>query len=209
MLDPLPIDFDEAAHTYVWQPTGEKLAYSVTQVCGFDKTPAQLANIEKYREGPTGWEARGVAVHAALEAFLKKEEPEFPLDSAIFAEWVAPLLAHSFWKDFEPLLIEGRLCDLKKSVGGSCDALGKWRGKTVLVDLKTQGKSTASKYSTDRQLGGYLVMLNNSYGVEIDECRTIWCRPGRTEAGKDQGTLKCFDAWNFAWTEFKKQQPAF
>ena len=132
MLDPLPIDFDEAAHSYVWAPSGEKLAYSVTQVCSFDKTPAQLANIEKYREGPTGWEARGVAVHAALEAFLKKEEPKFPLDSAIFAEWVAPLLAHSFWNDFEPLLIEGRLCDLKKSVGGSCDALGIWRGKTVL-----------------------------------------------------------------------------
>ena len=64
MLDPLPIDFDEEAHTYVWQPTGEKLAYSVTQVCSFDKTRSQLANIEKYREGPTGWEARGVVLRS-------------------------------------------------------------------------------------------------------------------------------------------------
>jgi hypothetical protein len=33
-LRPLPIYRDEAEHKYVWEPTGEVLAYSTTQISG-------------------------------------------------------------------------------------------------------------------------------------------------------------------------------
>ena len=31
-LKPLPIDFNEEKHEYTWEPTGARLAYSVTEI---------------------------------------------------------------------------------------------------------------------------------------------------------------------------------
>ena len=45
LLEPLPIARIEKTHKYIWEPTGEQLAFSTTQVCN-TKTPEQLENIE-------------------------------------------------------------------------------------------------------------------------------------------------------------------
>ena len=45
LLEPLPIARIEKTHKYIWEPTGEQLAFSTTQVCN-TKTPEQLENID-------------------------------------------------------------------------------------------------------------------------------------------------------------------
>ena len=57
-LEPLPIYRDEEKHKYFWEPTNEWLNYSTTECCN-NKTPEALANIDRYRHGPNGWEIRG------------------------------------------------------------------------------------------------------------------------------------------------------
>ena len=67
MLEPLPIDFNEAAHRYQWQPTGEWLAHSVTQIKGASMADSQRAALDRTKHI---WEPRGKTVHSALEAHL-------------------------------------------------------------------------------------------------------------------------------------------
>ena len=38
-LEPLPISFDEERHKYVWLPTNETMAHSVTEIVGATKDP--------------------------------------------------------------------------------------------------------------------------------------------------------------------------
>ena len=206
MLDPVAVGFDEEAHKYTL-PSGERLAYSVTQVCAWDMTDEKRTNINRTRDQ---WALRGPAVHKALEDFLAKGAVFRPQEGKLdFKEWITPLLELDMWKDLEPLLVEGRLYDAKKSVGGSCDVLASYRGKTVLFDLKSQSSQKASVYDISRQLGGYICMINDHYGIEVDEARGIWCRPGKTFIGKDLGVQHCINEWQGAWDCFKLTQPRF
>ena len=109
-LEPLPIDFDEAAHKYSWRPTGEVMPYSVTTVCSWDMTADKRANIAATKDE---WERRGVKTHAALESHLTGQP--FEQDSLDeFGDWINPLLDHPFWSDFEVLASEYRMLDLKR-----------------------------------------------------------------------------------------------
>jgi len=190
-LDPLPIEFDEEAHTYRWLPTNEVMGTSVTKVLSVHKTERQLANIEKYKHV---WAPRGLHVHASIEHKLKGLP--FQLDPA-YAEWTAPLLAHPFWSTFEPIAIEHRMCDLRRGIGGSCDMLGYdgLTGKLVLADVKTQGSARYGPYSTDAQMGGYQSMLLDRHRLVVDECLTIWSRPGETLIGDPQNPEECLEEW--------------
>jgi hypothetical protein len=197
-LGPLPIEFNEELHQYVWTPTGEVMGISVTGVLSVNKTAGQLANIEKHK--PT-WAPRGLHIHAALEHKLK--ELPFEVDP-VYAEWVAPMLAHEFWADFEPLAIEYRLCDLKRGIGGSLDALGydHFTEKMVLLDLKSQSSAKYGTYSTDAQMGGYLSMLLDRHQLEVDECLTVWARPGECLVGDPQDPQECLDAWEETYAKW-------
>jgi hypothetical protein len=215
MLDPIAVEFDEEAHQY-FLPSGERLAYSVTQVCAWDMTDQKRTNIHRTRDQ---WALRGPAVHRAMEAFLTDGKEEALLgavftpkvDKLDFKEWIVPLLELEMWKDLEPLLVEGRLYDAKKSIGGSCDLLAKHKktGKVTLFDLKTQSSQKASVYDISRQLGGYSCMIHDHYGVEIDEARGIWCRPGKTFIGKNLGVQHCINEWLGAYDCFKLTKPRF
>jgi hypothetical protein len=201
MLDPLPLHFDEAAHRYCWTPTGEWLAYSVTRVKAVEMSAKQRAALDKTK--PI-WEPRGKHVHACLETFLLGEAL---LDPGDYGEWVAPLLDHPIWKRVEPVAVEHRLCDLKHSIGGSCDALvrDKANGNLLLLDLKTQSSERASTYDTSVQLGGYLSMLIDHYRLDVADCLTVWSRPGKalvTRAKPDD----CLGAWVDALDAFKLRQ---
>lgn len=197
-LKPLPIEFDEATHTYRWLPDGSVMPYSVTKICSWDASADKLANIAATKDQ---WERRGNACHGALEALLTGN-PFKQDDLDEFDEWISPLLDHPFFRDFEPIAVEHRLIDLKRGIGGSLDALGIYKGKTILLDLKSQ-KANGKPYSTDRQLGGYLQMLLDNYRkLWIDECRTVWARPGKTTVGKAQDPTRCSIAFCDAYADF-------
>lgn len=197
-LEPLPIRFHEAEHKYEYLPTGEIMAYSCTQIAGWDKTPEQMANIMATKDE---WEPRGVACHAAMENMLLGQQHNAD-DLDRYDEWITPLLEHKFWKSFEPIAVEHRLCDTRRSIGGSLDALGIYNGKTILLDLKTQ-KAKGRPYNTDRQLGMYVALLCDNYPkIWIDECRTVWARPGKTTVGPAQDPTRCCLAGVNAWDMF-------
>ena len=198
-LKPLPITFHEAEHKYVWEPTGDVMPYSVTTICSWDMSADKRANIDATRDQ---WERRGNACHAALEAHLTGS-PFKQDDLDEFDEWITPLLDHPFWSNFEPIAVEHRLIDLKRGFAGSLDALGIYKGKTILVDLKSQ-KANGKPYSTNRQMGGYVSMLCDNYPkIWIDECRTVWARPGKTTVGKAQDPTRCCIEFQDAWDMFQ------
>ena len=202
-LEPLPIYRDEEKHKYFWEPTNEWLNYSTTECCN-NKTPEALANIERYRHGPNGWEIRGKTVHHCLETKMLGNEPA---DAGDFTEWVEPLLNDPFWENFEPWAVEYMLCDLEKSVGGQLDLLGydHESDRLMLIDLKSQSKSGRT-YSTNAQLGSYVDALKKHHGLEVDICKTVWAKPGKTTIGDDQPVDECLNAWHEAWDRFLEKQ---
>ena len=201
-LEPLPLEFNEEAHSYVWTPTGEVMGTSVTGVCSVNKTAAQLANIEKHRPS---WEPRGLEAHSCLEHKLKGLP--FEVDPA-YAEWTAPMLAHPFWETFEPIAIEYRMCDLRRGIGGSCDALGydHFAEKLVLLDLKSQSSARYGTYSTNSQMGGYLSMLLSHHQLTVDECLTVWARPGECFVGDPQDVDECLAEWEETYSRWLTTQ---
>ena len=199
-----PVEFLEGPHKYVHTPTKRVMKYSVTSVVSHFKDPRDLAAIEAKKHI---WAPRGLTVHACLEHHFKGEAQ---LDPGAYADWVEPLLSHPTIKQIEPIASEYRMVDLKRSLGGSFDLLARWprNGKVVLFDLKTQGSASAQPYDTSVQLGGYLqLLLDCTSGLWIDEIRTIWCRPGKTTFGQDQGVERCSVAFTEAWQQFIADQP--
>ena len=204
-LKPLPIFRDNKRHQYCWEPTGEWLAYSTTRITGADKTPEQMANIERYRHI---WEPRGVHVHYCLEQFLLGNDHPDPKD---YKDWVDPLLSDPFWNNFETWAVEYMIADLEKSVGGQFDVLGydHNENKLLLIDLKTQSKSNKKTYNTDAQLGSYVEALANQQNIKVDACKTIWSRPNKCIIGEDQDPLTCRLAWHDSWEKFNLQSASF
>ena len=209
-LEALPIRFDEAAHRYIWELTGEVLAYSVTQICN-RKTPAQMKAIEATRHE---WEPRGNTVHAFGEALLKSymprsepflKKPSLP-DPGPYERWTTPLLEHRYWNDWETITTEHRLCDLNRSVGGSLDALGRVNGRLVLLDFKSQSSIKSSAYDCSAQLGGYVRMLNDHYSLYVQECRVCWVKPGKTVVSASIEPDTCLLAFNDCWERFQALQ---
>ena len=201
-LKPLPIFRDESRHQYCWEPTGEWLAYSTTQITGANKSPEALANIERYKHI---WQPRGVKVHWCLaEKMLGNDDPDY----GNYEDWVKPLLSDPFWEVFEPWAVEYMLCDLDKSVGGQFDLLGfdHREEKLVLLDLKTQSRTNAKPYNTDAQLGSYVDALANHHKIVVDDCKTIWARPNKCVVGGSQDPLTCRLAWEDSWKEFSNEQ---
>jgi hypothetical protein len=199
-LEELPIAFDEERHEYRWVPTGEIMSTSVTRVCSASKDARALANIERTR---SVWEPRGKHVHAVLESHLNGEHGPYEdwaddYDGP-YPEYCKPMLAHPLWEYFQPIAIEYRVCDLKRNIGGSLDALG-WDHLTdrmVLLDLKSQ--RTKNEYDTSSQLGAYLSMLIDHKRVLVDECITFWARPGQAQLGGNQPPDACLQSWETSY----------
>ena len=195
-LEPLPIIFDEAAHKYLYGEQREVLAYSVTQVCN-RKTPQQMKAIEAKRHE---WEPRGNAVHAFGEAMLKGEPLPDPGD---YERWTTPLLEHRYFNDWETVATEHRLCDLKRSIGGSLDALGRVNGRLVLLDFKSQSSIKSSPYDVSGQLGGYCRMLGEHYSLYVEECRVCWVKPGKTVISPSIEPDTAMLAFDDCWSRFE------
>jgi hypothetical protein len=202
-LQPLPISFDEERHKYLWEPTGEWMAHSVTEIVGATKDARAMANIMATKHV---WEPRGLAVHAAMEALANGADPETLLGTE-YEAWIKPLIEYPLWESFEPIATEYRLCDPRRSIGGSLDLLG-WCHVTdsmMLIDLKTQSRS-GRPYSTDPQMGGYLSCLIDRLGLVVDGCATLWCKPGETHLGGDQPPTQCLAAWEDSYSAWAMLQ---
>tara|TARA_R100001510_G_C7642892_1_gene200452 strand:+ start:509 stop:1201 length:693 start_codon:yes stop_codon:yes gene_type:complete len=218
-----PIKFDAETHRYIWEPTGEIFVHSVTGITGFDMDEKKKKAIEKTKHI---WAPRGSAVHAVFEYCLnlkiKARDPDF-IEEALdenselsknwekYSKWTLPLTTHRyFYEDFEPIETEFTVCDRKNSIAGTFDAFGfdKRTKKYVLLDLKTQQSEKANPYNTNEQLGAYLSMLM-SLGVQVDECRTVWCRPNKTVIGEFQHPTDCLSDWNYKLDIWKMYQEEF
>ena len=197
-----PVKFLEGPHKYVDLRTQLLMKYSVTGVVSHFKDPRDLVAIEAKRHI---WEPRGVHVHSCFEHHWRGEAQ---LEPGAYADWVEPLLAHRTMQEIEPIACEYRMVDAARSIGGSFDLLGIWRNRVCLFDLKTQGAASSQPYDTSVQLGGYLqLLLGCTSGLWVDEVRTIWCRPGKTTFGHDQGVDRCSVAFTEAWQQFIADQP--
>tara|TARA_B100000965_G_scaffold401118_1_gene424313 strand:+ start:273 stop:893 length:621 start_codon:yes stop_codon:yes gene_type:complete len=192
-----PVILDEMTHKYYHRPTKMVMENTVTGVLWALKPQAAKDAIERTKPE---WEFKGKDVHKVFADFLADKDliywPEHE-------PYVTPLFQHKFIQEFQPLASEFLMCDPSISLGGSFDALGIWREKLVLIDLKTQKKK--NEYSTNAQLGGYLHLLKVTTGIVPDEVRTVWARPGETKVGKNQGTIACSHAWTEAWNRFQSE----
>ena len=74
LINPLPIEFDEETHRYIWTPTNETMANSVTSITGFDMPESKRKSIEQFKHI---WAPRGTAVHKALELFLLHKSVDY------------------------------------------------------------------------------------------------------------------------------------
>lgn len=179
LLEPLPIHFDPIAHKYQWMPTGHWMAHSITKVVN-KKTPKEMEQINKTKDGPQGWAIRGREVHALMERFLLTGDPG---EMGDYATYIEPAMKHRLWQTYEPIACEYRLADLQRSIGGSFDCLlrNKDDGRLVLVDFKSQAKPDAKPYPVGLQLGGYCHLLQQHHPMLIHKLIGFWIRPGGCE----------------------------
>ena len=198
-LKPQQVKLDQELHKYTHLPSNEVMKLSVTGVLWALKSQPEKDAIEKHRPN---WEFKGLDIHKAFNQLLNHEKVVFWPE---FKDWIKPLFDHKFIQAFHPIATEFSMCDPSISLGGSFDALGYWKGKLILLDLKTQSSIDRDKYPTEAQLGGYLHLLKTTTGIVPDECRTIWCRPGKTIVVPNQGTITCSHAWTAAWQRFQSE----
>ncbi len=201
-LDPEPVTFDPETHRYLDQTTQEVMAHSVTKVTGHGMSAFKRRNIDRTK---SVWEPRGLACHLAMHHHATGQ----PVEMGDYVDWIEPLLEHKFWREFDLVASEFSMVDPTRSLGGQLDLLGYWKGKLTVVDLKTQQEAEASTYRTHAQLGGYVSLLNYTHPhLFIEQCRTLWARPGVCFLGKEQPTEECDVSWADAWDNFIKDTNA-
>ena len=197
MLDPLPIAFDEAAHQYTWEPTGETMLWSISGVVK-PLSPEQRAWLEKNHF----YADRGTAIHKSLEEFLSGQQVT---DLEGYSDWTDHLLHHSWWDDIEILALEHRLADPARSIGGSFDGLIKRDGKTCIFDLKTKQAENSRREKPLAQLGAYSQMLEQHYKLLPDEAWVVWSYPGGVDFER-LDVMQCLDSWAGAWLKHEAKQ---
>ena len=197
MLDPLPIAFDEAAHQYTWEPTGETMLWSISGVVK-PLSPEQRAWLEKNHF----YADRGTAIHKSLEEFLSGQQLT---DLESYSDWTDHLLHNSWWDDIEILALEHRLADPARSIGGSFDGLIKKDGKTCIFDLKTKQAENSRREKPLAQLGAYSQMLEQHYKLLPDEAWVVWSYPGGVDFER-LDVMQCLDSWAGAWLKHEAKQ---
>ena len=215
MLEPVPdLEFFEKIHRYRFR--NEWLAYNVGNVLDVDMTPFKRAMIDKYKDGPDGWAARGTAIHKALELHLLNE-PQIVDDK--WSPWLDPLLDDPFFKGVETLATEYRVMDRYKSLGGSFDFLIRLKEEglepssqlVILGDLKTVSskKAIAARKPATAQLGAYCSLLSLCQPtITVGMCVTVISGPERVKFIK-QDPEECLEAFQQSWDRFSAEQPDF
>lgn len=212
MLSPIPeLLLDETYHRYSYR--GELLARSVSEVVGYQLTDSQRAGMERYKNGPKGWAARGAAIHKVLEHHLKGEPC---VHDEMWEPWIQPLLDESLFNRIQLHACEYRLVDEARSMGGSFDFLVELdepgaSGLMVLGDLKTVSSAQALKRRkpATAQLGAYLGMLQQHHpDLRVDQCVTVVSGPEGCRVIREDPE-DCRAAWEDIWSRYELDQPDF
>ena len=203
LLQPIPdLEFHEEIHRYRYQ--GDWIPWSISRIAQ-PLSPEDRANIDLYKDGPLGWEARGNWVHAAAEAKLKGEERPEDLDM-LYQGWGQALDECWLLKDCEVLATEFCLVDKRGRYAGSFDALLKTsKGSVSLVDFKSVSsvKSMKTRKPALAQLGGYASMLLDwAPHITIDKLVTCVIAPGESRVISSEVNDGLI-AWGDAWDTFK------
>ena len=162
--------------------------------------------------GPNGWQARGQAIHQALEHHLRGE-PQ--IHDERWNPWLDALLDDSLFKGVETLATEYRVVDRFNSVAGSFDFLLRYKDDprfVILGDLKTVSskKAVSSRKPGTAQLGAYTKMLEQwKPSLQVVECVTVVSGPGKTKVIRQSPQDDCIPAWEEAWGRFQATQPEF
>ena len=180
----LPITFDEELHQYTWAPTGETMAYSVTEIVGFGKRRSCHGQDRSHR---SVWEPAAWRSTAPWRPWPKAADPIESLLGTEYDAWIKPLVEHPIW-EFSEVLASSFVCAIGAvpSAAALTCCCGTASPETILIDLKTQGRS-GRPYDTSAQLGGYVAMSIDRLGLVVDGCHTLWARPGETKLGEDRG----------------------
>ena len=203
LLKPIPdLEFHEDIHRYRYQ--GDWIPWSVSRIAQ-PLSPEDRANIDAYKHGPMGWQARGNFVHDAAERrLLGQELPEDP--EGLYSEWVKAIDECWLLKGCEVLATEFCLVDKRGRYAGSFDALIKTpKGSVSLVDFKSVSsvKSMKTRKPALAQLGGYASMLLDwAPHISIDKLVTCVIAPGESRVistDVNEGLM----AWGDAWDAFK------
>lgn len=212
MLSPIPeLLLDETYHRYSYR--GELLARSVSEVVGYQLTDIQRAGMERYKNGPKGWAARGAAIHKVLEHHLKGEPC---VHDEMWEPWIEPLLDEALFNRIQLHACEYRLVDEARSMGGSFDFLVELdepgtSGLMVLGDLKTVSSAQALKRRkpATAQLGAYLGMLQQHHpDLRVDQCVTVVSGPEGCRVIREDPE-DCREAWEDIWARYELDQPDF
>ncbi len=210
VLDPIPeLDFFEREHRYRWR--GNWILNNVSDITSRELTPYAKAQMEKYKHGPDGWQARGDACHRSLESFLKNE-PQ--VHDERWSPWLDTLLADDLFKGIEVLATEYRVVDRYNSVAGSFDFLLRYKddpGFVILGDLKTVSskKAVSSRKPATAQLGAYAKFLSTHVPICVTECVTVVSGPDKCKVIRQSPQDECIPAWDEAWGRFEATQPKF
>jgi hypothetical protein len=212
LLSPIPeLLLDETYHRYSYR--GELLARSVSEVVGYQLTDIQRAGMERYKNGPKGWAARGAAIHKVLEHHLKGVPC---VHDEMWEPWIEPLLNEALFNRIQLHACEYRLVDEARSMGGSFDFLVELdepgsSGLMVLGDLKTVSSAQALKRRkpATAQLGAYLGMLQQHHpDLRVDQCVTVVSGPEGCRVIREDPE-DCRAAWEDIWARYELDQPDF
>ena len=209
MLPPISdLEFFPDLHRYRYK--GEWIPFSISRIAQ-PLSPEDRANIDRYKDGPLGWEARGNWVHAAAEATLLGQELPEDLD-CLYRPWLDGINDCWLLKDCEVLATEFCLVDKRGRYAGSFDALIKTaKGSVSLVDFKSVSSvsSMKNRKPATAQLGGYASMWIDWFPQQsIDKLVTCVIAPGQSRvisADVSEGLM----AWGEAWDLFRVMECPF
>ena len=197
------LEFFPDLHKYRWN--NQWIPWSVSRIAQ-PLSPEDRANLDAYKHGPMGWQARGNWTHAYAESVLLGTEP--PADpEGIYREWAKGVDDCWLLKDCEVLATEFQLVDKRGRYAGSYDALIRTAKtkKVSLVDFKSVSsvKSMKTRKPATAQLGGYASMLIDWFPhITIDKLVTCVIAPGESRVISSEVNDGLI-AWGDAWDTFK------
>ena len=210
------LEFFPGPHRY--RKDGLWVPHSVTQVLSFDMSPSKREAIERTKDGPNGWEARGNAVHSALDQYLsamKLQNGHGVIYDDRWADWIDPLLDHPIFKGVEVLATEYAVYDKQKNCAGSFDFLLRTTSsedkRVILGDLKTVSskKSFSGPKASRRAVGCLPVNAGVSPTIALGDRlgdRGLWTR---RDSHPQHGREDRLDPLGEAWGRYSVTLPSW
>ena len=211
-LAPRPCELRESDHRYVWLPTGEEMAVSVTGVISHGK-PA--VDYSRYPDAAP----RGTHVHRCMESMATGKPMPDPVspEGIDCSTWYEQLQSMKFWDHIDVLAAEYTMVSRRKSLGGQLDLLCRYTspktGKTTteLIDLKTRSASWKGPNKDDidaykKQAGGYHYLLDAGDeahgGCWVDAARILVITPTQVKWLPAFDLKDCSFAWEDCWDRY-------